>query len=406
MTRSTVLFAKRIGAMLGLLVAAVLLSACGDMPMRPVDEKVATIAAGYGRAFGRIDYLENGKEKNWSGSVFGADLLTLFVRSVRSGEMQYMQIEGNGSFYWPLRAGDYEIVGYQVTRQMVTSARHTGRLMTTFSVSKPGQAVYIGDLRIEAGTDRYRFDVVDRYAEALKRVDARITAGRLEAVKDLMRLEKQAGSYKRVVEICDKAWALKCDRNYQGVEPVRPSGTEMGFPVTHNLTPLLEWKPSGRPEVSYDVAIYDAYSFAYGATGVVPRMSGALVDYSEGLREPRYSPPAPLQPGKKYEWTVRLRDGDTVSSWSATSYFVFAIVAWASGSGQGFGFATPATSGEQASVQYLKQDPPGGSLSYGQIVYVDDGSCPAGEVKEITGGSRQKSISRVARCVKRPRPSN
>jgi len=138
MTRSTVLIAKGIGAMLGLLVAAVLLSACGDMPIRPVDEKVATIAAGYGRAFGRIDYLENGKEKTWSGSVFGADLLTLFVRSLRSGEMQYMQIEGDGSFYWPLRAGDYEIVGYQVTRQLVTSARHTGRLVTTFSVSRPG----------------------------------------------------------------------------------------------------------------------------------------------------------------------------------------------------------------------------------------------------------------------------
>jgi hypothetical protein len=101
-----------------------------------------------------------------------------------------------------------------------------------------------------------------------------------------------------------------------------------------------------------------------------------------------------------------LRDGDTVSSWSATSYFVFAIVAWASGSGQGFGFATPATSGEQASVEYLKEDPPLGTLPYGKIVYVDDGTCPAGEVKELTAGNRQKSISRVVRCVKRPRPSD
>jgi len=125
------------------------------------------------------------------------------------------------------------------------------------------------------------------------------------------------------------------------VEPLKPAGTAQGFPVTENLTPPLEWKPSSRPGVAYDVAIFESLTFKYGAAGNVPRMRGALVAYAEGLREPRYSPLAPLQPAKKYEWTVRLRDGDTVSSWSATSYFVFAIVAAASGSGQGFGFATP-----------------------------------------------------------------
>lgn len=341
MTRSTVLIAKRVPALLGLWVATLLLAACADMPTRPVDEKVATTAAGYGRAFGRVDYLENGKEIVWSSSALGFDLLTLFVQSVRTGEMQYMQIEGDGHFYWPLAAGEYVIVGYQYTRQRVTSSRLTGRLVTTFSVPQPGQAVYIGNLRVEADTRRYGFDVVDQYAETLKRVDARIAAEKFEAVKGLMRLEGQTGSHKRVTEICDKAWGLTCDRTYQGVEAVRPSGTELGFPVTQDLTPLLEWKPSGRPEVSYDVAIYESFTFRYGATGVVPRMRGALVAYSEGLREPRYVPATPLLPGKRYEWTVRLRDGDTVSSWSATSYFVFVIVAGASGSGQGFGFTTP-----------------------------------------------------------------
>ena len=65
-----------------------------------------------------------------------------------------------------------------------------------------------------------------------------------------------------------------------------------------------------------------------------------------------------------------------------------------------------APSGDQAGVEYLKQDPPKGSLPYGKIAYVDDGSCPAGEVKEVTGGSDQKSVPRAVRCVKRPRPSN
>lgn len=41
------------------------------------------------------------------------------------------------------------------------------------------------------------------------------------------------------------------------------------------------------------------------------------------------------------------------------------------------------------------------TLRPGQIVYVDDGTCPAGEIKEITGGSKDKSMPRKTRCIKR-----
>ena len=52
--------------------------------------------------------------------------------------------------------------------------------------------------------------------------------------------------------------------------------------------------------------------------------------------------------------------------------------------------------------QYLKEDPPPGSLRYEQVVFVDDGTCPSGEVKKLTGGNMQKSIPRQVQCVKRP----
>jgi hypothetical protein len=55
-----------------------------------------------------------------------------------------------------------------------------------------------------------------------------------------------------------------------------------------------------------------------------------------------------------------------------------------------------------ANVEYLKEDPPKGTLPYRKVVYVDDGSCPKGEVKEITGGSQEKSVPRTVRCIKRP----
>ena len=56
----------------------------------------------------------------------------------------------------------------------------------------------------------------------------------------------------------------------------------------------------------------------------------------------------------------------------------------------------------QTPVEYLKEEPPKDSLPYRKVVYVDDGTCPKGEVKEITGGSQTKSIPRKVRCVKRP----
>jgi len=56
----------------------------------------------------------------------------------------------------------------------------------------------------------------------------------------------------------------------------------------------------------------------------------------------------------------------------------------------------------QAKVEYLKEEPPKGTIPLGKIVYVDDGTCPSGEVKEMTGGSLQRSIPRQVRCVKRP----
>jgi hypothetical protein len=56
----------------------------------------------------------------------------------------------------------------------------------------------------------------------------------------------------------------------------------------------------------------------------------------------------------------------------------------------------------QSKVEYLKEEPPPGAIPFGKIVYVDDGTCPSGEVKEITGGSNQRNIPRKVRCVKRP----
>lgn len=54
-----------------------------------------------------------------------------------------------------------------------------------------------------------------------------------------------------------------------------------------------------------------------------------------------------------------------------------------------------------ARAEVLKQDPPKGALAKGQTVLVDDGSCPQGQIKEVTAANN-RSGGRTHRCVPRP----
>jgi hypothetical protein len=57
-------------------------------------------------------------------------------------------------------------------------------------------------------------------------------------------------------------------------------------------------------------------------------------------------------------------------------------------------------------AQTLKQEPPMGKLKENQRVLVDDGTCPAGQIKEVIGGNHvkvggKKRIERTRRCIAR-----
>jgi hypothetical protein len=50
-----------------------------------------------------------------------------------------------------------------------------------------------------------------------------------------------------------------------------------------------------------------------------------------------------------------------------------------------------------ASAVTLRQEPPASGLSSGETVLVDDGSCPAGQIKQLTGGSAGQPLQR--KCI-------
>jgi len=54
----------------------------------------------------------------------------------------------------------------------------------------------------------------------------------------------------------------------------------------------------------------------------------------------------------------------------------------------------------------LKKEPPMGALKEGEIVLVDDGTCPKGQIKQVIGGNHvkaggYKNIVRTRSCISR-----
>ena len=47
----------------------------------------------------------------------------------------------------------------------------------------------------------------------------------------------------------------------------------------------------------------------------------------------------------------------------------------------------------------LTEEPRDGDLAHREVVYVDDGVCPAGELKRVTGRSLGRGIERKRDCV-------
>jgi hypothetical protein len=65
----------------------------------------------------------------------------------------------------------------------------------------------------------------------------------------------------------------------------------------------------------------------------------------------------------------------------------------------------------EAATEILKAEPPSGAMRYGQIIYVDDGKCPKGQVMQVMGGSISSNTkrnfgtvptARERKCVARP----
>jgi clan AA aspartic protease (TIGR02281 family) len=57
-------------------------------------------------------------------------------------------------------------------------------------------------------------------------------------------------------------------------------------------------------------------------------------------------------------------------------------------------------------AETLKREPPESTLHPGQSVLVDDGSCPAGQIKQVSGGNRSAGQPRERKCIEQTGSTN
>ena len=303
--------------------------------------------------FGKVNVIVDDKHIKMTTSGFKSYLTVEFRQKGSSTIMEY-KIDETGYFYWALSPGEYEVLGTYgfsadvgTWEMMVPLAQ---RVWIPF-IAQPEESLYLGDLTLELSKNHHanqRLD--DNYSEAIKEFHKKYPSARVEPLNKVTKLEPtDPGTYTKVTDICSIDWGEYCSFKNIGVKPTSPD--RLQDVVVESTAPNLRWVPSSDPSVKYDVAIYEAYDSTWHKinldllTGKESWRRGRLMIYAQGLTTPTFKPDVSLQPETTYLWSVRLRRGDTVSTWSQAkrtlvhpgAFWYFLVEQWE----MWFNFTTP-----------------------------------------------------------------
>lgn len=292
-------------------------------------------APGQSLVIGSIRYFRNGEEgKKCSDGGAPCDIIILPPGTHKGVVWEFSRA---GDFAWSLPPGQYMVLA--LARMDV--GWNVKSMRGVFTVPADGRPVYIGELLFSVQGYRYAVGLHDGFAEAVPKFDAAHPDKAGSLVKDLLKPEEDGATFARMTYICGEEWKIACTKNFTGVTPSLPSdGT--GFAAIAAAQPLFRWTPSADSEVTYDLTLYEAATFNDDGWSK-QYLEGRLVAYRQGLTKAEWQPEQPLDPDHRYYWSVRLRKGDTVSTWSTYSYSHFFLIGFSSGWGQWFKFSTPPT---------------------------------------------------------------
>ncbi len=316
------------------LLASLLLWACAAPPtMKDVEQ----VAADSSIVFGSIEVYEDGKQQEWGSRFFGYDYFYLIILPTGTNEAITYKLDKEGKFFWTLPTGEYLLLGYIWDTD---TGRRAGRIGATFHSPEAGASTYIGSIVFRGNIVFLIPSFEDKFDQIAALYDERFPGRRAGAVKQLMEEPGPIGTSQAFRASCNEDWEISCTERFDGVTPISPDVATSGFPVVKNLLPEFRWEGSSKSGVSYDLVLYEAASYAIGGALVPSYTRGRVVAYAEDLSEPRWQPETPLKPDTRYIWSVRLREGQTVSEWSTQSHSTFLLVYASWGRGQWFQFKT------------------------------------------------------------------
>lgn len=314
--------------------------AWGGCASAPRMQGVEDLEPGTSLAFGSARVVVDGKVQEF-GSVWTRNDFFLLILPEESDQAITAPLREDGFFYWPLDPGRYTILGYAWFKG---SARRTGPVYGYFVVPEDGGDVYIGDLEFAGPEHGLEFGLGDAYDEARTAYEARFPQREGRSVAGLLKPEERVGQYSRISGPCAERWEIECSDRYAGVTPTGPASSTSGFPVVATTRPEFRWEGCGLSGARYDVAVYRAAAYNIGSVKDL-FTRGHLAAYVEDLATPYWTPEIPLDPDTRYFWSVRMRDGDTVSAWSTQGHSTFLLFYSSWSFGNWFEFRTPPASG-------------------------------------------------------------
>jgi len=310
------------------------------MEVDPAPAESSPPQAGKPVAIGKFDVVKNGKQVMVSRTHFrGTGPFAVLVLRKGANEVLTLGADVQGWFAWSLDAGEYEFRGMAIGYEK----RILG-MGGRFTIEEGDQTVYIGHFTVDLSAKQPKILFRDAEQDAVDETGKRYPHSPPPR-KRLLESQGKIGSYSRARSACAKEWGVECSRSLQGVEPIHPAVARdlsgVKFARLDTVTPAFRWKPAPVPDVSYDVVLWKAAAYSVTEIMMEGFMPGQLIAYEEGLTAPEYTLRAPLEPKTKYLWSIRLRKGDTVSSWSRAGHSTYLVFVWSYSSGDWFGFETP-----------------------------------------------------------------
>jgi hypothetical protein len=319
------------------------LTGCATLPPPPggkfeADERPPT-------TFGRLVSTRYGEPQKVSNGIFDWFQCYGLVRSESDNRGLVFGFTEDGWFSWSLDPGRYVLTDLWCRRGdgVLNESEITLPVNAAFQVVQGTGTTYIGHFSLTYADRRFQPIGWKMNEQEAAGEFARRYPNAPAAIAQQPVFDPGPGKFARISDACATEWHLDCYLRFgvpfEGVKVLEPNPVgshHPGFGTADSPSPTLKWEAAPDPAVTYDVAVWEVvtYHVPYAITpNSEVNARGRLVVYAENLDAPRYAMVDPLKAKTLYYWSVRLRKGEGVSTWTRGHGF--------GGHGPWLGFETP-----------------------------------------------------------------